>query len=82
MSTIAASCMPARDVRMIADEVAQATRRVRCPTCGAATGWRGNPQRPFCSLTCRLIDLGGWLDERYRIASRDEDDATNGANVP
>jgi endogenous inhibitor of DNA gyrase (YacG/DUF329 family) len=30
--------------------------------------WTGNPHRPFCSLTCRLIDLGVWLDERYRIA--------------
>jgi endogenous inhibitor of DNA gyrase (YacG/DUF329 family) len=29
--------------------------------------WRGNPHRPFCSLSCRLIDLGVWLDERYRI---------------
>jgi endogenous inhibitor of DNA gyrase (YacG/DUF329 family) len=29
--------------------------------------WDGNPNRPFCSLTCRLIDLGAWLDERYRI---------------
>jgi len=29
--------------------------------------WRDNPHRPFCSLSCRLIDLGGWLDERYRI---------------
>jgi endogenous inhibitor of DNA gyrase (YacG/DUF329 family) len=40
---------------------------VRCPTCGARTPWRGNPQRPFCSLTCRLVDLGVWLDEGYRI---------------
>ena len=30
--------------------------------------WRDNPQRPFCSLSCRLIDLGVWLDERYRIS--------------
>jgi endogenous inhibitor of DNA gyrase (YacG/DUF329 family) len=30
--------------------------------------WAGNPHRPFCSLTCRLIDLGVWLDERYRVA--------------
>jgi endogenous inhibitor of DNA gyrase (YacG/DUF329 family) len=29
--------------------------------------WKGNPNRPFCSLSCRLIDLGVWLDERYRI---------------
>jgi uncharacterized protein len=30
--------------------------------------WSGNPHRPFCSLTCRLVDLGVWLDERYRVA--------------
>ena len=64
------------------DEAAPTNRCVRCPTCGAATVWRDNPQRPFCSLTCRLIDLGGWLDERYRIASDDDKDPAGGANVP
>ena len=39
-----------------------------CPRCGAAALWHGNPQRPFCSLSCRLLDLGAWLDERYRVA--------------
>ena len=39
----------------------------RCPTCGVAVAWRDNTHRPFCSLACRLVDLGGWLDERYRI---------------
>jgi endogenous inhibitor of DNA gyrase (YacG/DUF329 family) len=39
----------------------------RCPQCGTAADWQGNPHRPFCSLPCRLIDLGIWLDERYRI---------------
>lgn len=24
---------------------------------------------PFCSERCRLIDLGAWLDEGYRVAS-------------
>jgi endogenous inhibitor of DNA gyrase (YacG/DUF329 family) len=44
------------------------TRRgVTCPTCRAKTPWYANPHRPFCSLTCRLIDLGVWLDERYRL---------------
>ena len=42
---------------------------VTCPTCRAATAWHGNVYRPFCSLACRLIDLGLWLDERYRIAA-------------
>jgi len=36
---------------------------VICPTCRATTAWHGNPHRPFCSLTCRLIDLGLWLEE-------------------
>lgn len=44
-------------------------RRPRCPTCREHTDWVGHPQRPFCSLTCRLIDLGVWLDERYRIGA-------------
>jgi endogenous inhibitor of DNA gyrase (YacG/DUF329 family) len=66
---------------VVTDEVTPAAPRVRCPTCGVATAWRENPQRPFCSLTCRLIDLGGWLDERYRIPPR-EDDEGDGADVP
>jgi endogenous inhibitor of DNA gyrase (YacG/DUF329 family) len=23
--------------------------------------------RPFCSVTCKLIDLGEWLDGTYRV---------------
>jgi hypothetical protein len=30
--------------------------------------WHGNPHRPFCSERCRLIDLGTWLDEGYRVS--------------
>jgi endogenous inhibitor of DNA gyrase (YacG/DUF329 family) len=26
------------------------------------------PYRPFCSSRCKSIDLGGWLDGRYRIS--------------
>jgi endogenous inhibitor of DNA gyrase (YacG/DUF329 family) len=66
---------------MVKDDAAPKHRGVRCPTCGAATPWHDNPQRPFCSLTCRLIDLGGWLDERYRIAPHHED-PTDGPDVP
>jgi endogenous inhibitor of DNA gyrase (YacG/DUF329 family) len=27
---------------------------------------------PFCSERCRLIDLGRWLGEKYRIPLEDE----------
>lgn len=46
-------------------------RRVKCPTCRAEVTWEDNPFRPFCSERCRLIDLGAWVDEKYRIPSRD-----------
>jgi endogenous inhibitor of DNA gyrase (YacG/DUF329 family) len=39
--------------------------------------WEGNPHRPFCSLSCRLIDLGVWLDERYRIVTETVPDDDN-----
>jgi len=27
------------------------------------------PDFPFCSLRCKRIDLGKWLNENYRITS-------------
>ena len=52
----------------MAPETPAAGPHVRCPRCGNEAPWTGNPHRPFCGLTCRLIDLGQWLDERYRLA--------------
>ena len=58
--------------------------RVKCPTCRCETDWDNNPHRPFCSDRCKLIDLGGWAEERYRIPGQkfdlepdvdDDDDA-------
>jgi endogenous inhibitor of DNA gyrase (YacG/DUF329 family) len=40
---------------------------VPCPRCRRGVPWEANPHRPFCSLSCRLLDLGVWLDEGYRI---------------
>jgi len=54
--------------------------KVKCPTCRKEVPWEENPHRPFCSERCRLIDLGAWTQERYRIAGdnverrEDEDD--------
>jgi hypothetical protein len=43
-------------------------RIVACPTCGKSVFW--TPEsiwRPFCSERCKLIDLGAWATERYRV---------------
>ena len=41
---------------------------VKCPQCNKETAWEENPFRPFCSERCRLIDLGKWASEEYRMA--------------
>lgn len=41
--------------------------KVLCPICKKASGWKGNPFRPFCSERCKMIDLGKWALEDYRI---------------
>jgi endogenous inhibitor of DNA gyrase (YacG/DUF329 family) len=47
--------------------VDQPTRELLCPVCRRTTFWKGNPDRPFCSERCKLIDLGAWVSEEYRV---------------
>ncbi|QDK46831.1 DNA gyrase inhibitor YacG [Bdellovibrio sp. ZAP7] len=43
-------------------------KMVKCPQCGKPALYSPeNPARPFCSERCRLIDLGEWASEGYRI---------------
>ncbi len=39
---------------------------MKCPICRKEVPF-GAPEMPFCSERCRLIDLGKWADEEYRI---------------
>lgn len=41
-----------------------------CPACGQEVSKAGSEFFPFCSQRCRLLDLGKWLDGRFRIAGR------------
>lgn len=44
------------------------TKQVACPTCKKLTTYdTNNPFRPFCSQRCKMIDLGDWANENYRI---------------
>jgi endogenous inhibitor of DNA gyrase (YacG/DUF329 family) len=43
-------------------------RIVSCPQCGASVVWEAsNKFRPFCSERCKMMDLGAWATESYRI---------------
>ncbi len=58
----------------------------KCPICGKAV-LRGQPGEgasdgadpggvfPFCSERCKWVDVGGWLDARYRIEAEEGEQA-------
>lgn len=48
--------------------------KIFCPVCKNITTWEENPNRPFCSERCKLVDLGAWASEEYRIPTRDEEE--------
>jgi endogenous inhibitor of DNA gyrase (YacG/DUF329 family) len=62
----------------------------RCPICDRpAPPRQHNRAFPFCSPRCRLVDLGKWLNEDYRVSVPDtsnegdaEDDAPHGYPLP
>lgn len=58
-------------------------KAVKCPYCRKESLKEGNPFWPFCCERCKLIDLGKWAKEEYRVAGegvsqekKDEDDTT------
>ena len=47
-------------------------RQIACPRCGTLTEYSlENQWRPFCSKRCRLIDLGQWAAEDYRVPAEE-----------
>lgn len=53
---------------------AKAVPIVTCPHCGKEHRWDINNRfRPFCSERCKMIDLGKWANEEYRVEQREQD---------
>jgi len=43
---------------------------LECQICGKTVSYLSRdevPFRPFCCKRCKMIDLGRWLNEEYRI---------------
>jgi uncharacterized protein len=40
----------------------------QCPTCKKPTDSEKDPDFPFCSERCRLLDLGAWGSEKYVVS--------------
>jgi len=48
------------------------TPKLKCPTCKKPVK-NTDPDFPFCSERCRIIDLGKWASGDYKISSPLED---------
>ena len=42
-----------------------------CPYCKSPTKKKDSPSFPFCSERCRMVDLGAWLGEKYKIPGQE-----------
>ena len=64
------------------------SRRMRCPICRKQLKVEsGDPLHelpffPFCSKKCKMIDLGRWFNEEYRIAVEDTQDEDDYEDIP
>ena len=44
---------------------------MKCPICKKEVAPE-NPEFPFCSERCRIVDLGNWATEKYTIPAEPE----------
>jgi uncharacterized protein len=46
-----------------------------CPICNSPmpANWKEYPEFPFCTKRCKLIDLGRWLSEDYKLTDHKPD---------
>lgn len=42
--------------------------QLKCPICGKPVDFFADPLGPFCSSRCKMVDLGRWLGEDYKIS--------------
>jgi endogenous inhibitor of DNA gyrase (YacG/DUF329 family) len=54
---------------------------MKCPICRKPVE-RNNPEFPFCSERCRLIDLGNWSSEKYVVSTPIKPDDADTAPTP
>lgn len=52
-------------------ELPKKSKFVPCPNCKKLAEFSPNNRyRPFCSERCKMIDLGDWANENYRISDK------------
>lgn len=44
----------------------------KCPTCNKTLPEEKTSSWPFCSNRCRMVDLGKWMNEDYKVPIESE----------
>jgi len=50
--------------------------KVRCPNCKTSFSYYESEFRPFCSERCKMIDLGHWFEESYKVPLKEHVELT------
>ncbi len=63
------------------EEAPKKIKSVPCPNCKKLAEFSPNNRyRPFCSERCKMIDLGDWANENYRIPDKKPPADIDGTN--
>jgi len=54
----------------------------RCAQCKKEIVREGNRWFPFCSERCKLVDLGQWIGEQYRIPAENQSEVGSEPTPP
>lgn len=45
--------------------------KVSCPQCGVVFSYYDSEFRPFCCERCKMVDLGHWFEESYKVPDKE-----------
>lgn len=45
--------------------------KVKCPQCDTQFSYYESENRPFCSERCKMVDLGHWFEESYKVPDKE-----------
>lgn len=51
--------------------------KVKCPQCDTAFLYYESEFRPFCCERCKMIDLGHWFEESYKLPDKEVSKTVN-----
>jgi endogenous inhibitor of DNA gyrase (YacG/DUF329 family) len=54
--------------------------KVKCPQCSTVFLYYNSEFRPFCCERCKMIDLGHWFEESYRVPDKEMIDSSKNKN--